>query len=368
MTMKNLKFYLESLLDDEDDIALDPRADIIVFIQNNYLFNNRTPGNPEESTWVIQTDGDIPIVHVNSSVKVKNTSIESLTNGLFKFGNIYGRFDCSNCSKLESLEGGPYKVAMSFICENCPKLKSLEGGPQYVGCASYDSSYICRDCTSLTSLKGAPIGNVNLRDNYASLEGVDRNSGKLYLHVDANNCKSIKTIDWNIKELRGNLYLRSCDLRDLNGSPRKVTGEFLIANNKNLTSLKGAPLKIGDEFYAGDCTALKDLTGCPMMANKNASTIYDFNGCTSLKDLKGAPDRIHKLKLDNCEKLEYLDELREVYYISCINCYSLKPYTVVPNPYKHGMYNSPEAHLSGSAFVGDIGKNFKQKGFRIKYE
>ena len=369
--MKLLKPIIESLLDDEDDIALDSTADIMVFLNQNYKLEYAGAeqfDQPNGTWWAIQDDGkDIPIVHINGSITVKNKSIKHLTNNLFKFGNICGRFDCSNCKNLKSLEGGPQICAHGFSCEGCTSLKSLEGGPKYVGFGKNDLhfTYRCSDCTSLESLKGAPIGYVkNAYDiKYTEYEGVD--SSRLFIDVYANRCNSLKTIDWGIKELYGNLYLINCGLQNLNGAPQIIRERIDISHNKNLTNLKGSLKKVGEGFIAQYCDGLKNLEGCPEMLTKNGKTTYDFAMCKGLKELKGIPSTIHAICLDDCSDLEYLDDLIEVYEISCERCYSIKPYTVVPNAYRHGRYMKPTFYLTGSKLIGPVIDRFMEKGFEF---
>ena len=136
--MKTLKLYFESLLDD-DDIFLDPENDIKCWINDNYKFTGK-----------LTISNDF-VVDCNGGVGVRNTSITSLTNGLFEWGVVGGSFSCSDCKNLTSLEGAPKKVGETFYCYDCDNLTSLEGAPEKVG-DLFDCSY----CKNLTSLKGAP--------------------------------------------------------------------------------------------------------------------------------------------------------------------------------------------------------------------
>ena len=96
------------------------------------------------------TISDDLVVDCNGSVDVKNRSITSLTNGIFRWGKVDRDFYCSCCENLKSLEGAPKEVNGSFNCSLCDGLVNLEGGPEIVG-----NDFHCR-CCNLTSLEGAP--------------------------------------------------------------------------------------------------------------------------------------------------------------------------------------------------------------------
>ena len=127
-------------------------------------------------------------VHCSGEVGVKNGQITSLTNGLFRWGEVSKSFCCANCENLKSLEGAPKEVNGSFDCSNCTKLKSLEGAPEEVGW-----NFICTHCDKLENLKGAP------------------------------------------KKLKGNFYCNDCiNLKSLEGTPEVVGGKFVYSNCPNL--------------------------------------------------------------------------------------------------------------------------------------
>ena len=139
--MKSLKLCFESLLDDED-IFLDPKNDkkvIEEWIRNNYKITGKL---------IISDD---LVVDCKGSVYVENENIESLTNGLFRWGKVIGAFYCDGCKNLTSLKGAPKEVCRSFDCNGCDNLTSLEGSPKEVGW-----SFICSHCDSLKSLEGCP--------------------------------------------------------------------------------------------------------------------------------------------------------------------------------------------------------------------
>ena len=140
--MKHIKIYLESLLDD-DDIFLGRENDkkvIECWIRDNYTIHGKL------------TISDDFVVDCSSHVIVKNKSITSLTNGLFRWGEVGGNFVCQYCNNLKSLEGAPKKVGGIFVCQCCNNLKTLKGAPDYVR-----RDFYCTGCVGLESLEWAPV-------------------------------------------------------------------------------------------------------------------------------------------------------------------------------------------------------------------
>ena len=199
--MKSLKLHFESLLDD-DDVFFDPANDkkyIEEWIRNNYNIVGKL------------TISDDLVVNCDRYVYVENKNITALTNGMFKWGNLDGSFDCSDCTKLKSLEGAPEKIDGGFSCRRCNNLTSLKGAPKKV-----KRGFSCGNCNNLTSLKGAP------------------------------------------EKVGDNFRCNGCDkLTSLKGAPEKVGGNFYCQHCDNLTSLEGAPKEVGGNFYCFGCKNLK---------------------------------------------------------------------------------------------------------------
>ena len=111
--MKSLKFHFESLLDD-DDVFFDPANDkkyIEEWIRNNYNIVGKL------------TISDDFVVNSDRYVYVVNKNITSLTNNLFRWGNLDGSFDCSGCHNLKSLKGAPEKLKGNLTCLSCKNLE-----------------------------------------------------------------------------------------------------------------------------------------------------------------------------------------------------------------------------------------------------
>ena len=210
--MKDLKQYtiesfsndssltIESLLDDEDDLATNYEEIIRNFINTNY-------------NWILPQDSDIIIrynkkdgyiVDSKKSIEFINRKLKALTNGFFKWGKVKD-FVCSFCDNLESLEGAPEECG-GFFCRECKNLTSLEGAPKK--CEKFN----CRECKNLTSLEGAP------------------KKCKLFI---CDYCPNLKT---------------------LKGAPQECD-DFECFCNDSLISLEGAPKKC-KEFDCRNCPKL----------------------------------------------------------------------------------------------------------------
>ena len=198
--MKTLDMHFKFILDN-DDAYFSGSDKLIVreWIMDNYHINGKL---------IISDD---LIVDCSGDVSVENINIDSLTNGLFRWGEVGGSFVCQCCNNLKTLEGAPKIVGESFYCDRCVNLKSLEGAPENVG-----RSFGCCGCSGLTTLKGAP------------------------------------------KKTDNGFYCNSCiNLTSLEGAPKEVGWSFVCSYCHNLTSLEGAPEKVGRLFDCGNCLNLK---------------------------------------------------------------------------------------------------------------
>ena len=198
--MKTLDMCFKFILND-DDTYLSSIDKLIVreWIMTNYHINGDL------------TISDDLVVDCSGDVSAINEKVESLTNGLFRWGEVGGVFYCDHCVNLKSLKGAPKIVGESFYCDGCDKLTSLEGAPEKVG-----KSFGCSGCSGLTTLKGAP------------------------------------------KKTDNGFYCNGCEnLTSLEGAPEEVGWSFVCSYCKNLTSLEGAPEKVGRLFDCDNCPNLK---------------------------------------------------------------------------------------------------------------
>ena len=112
--MKTLKIYIkESIFDDVDTIANNDTVLIEQFLKDNYKITG---------SYIIK-DG---VVDVKGDIHVKNANIESLTNGMFQFGNVTRGFYCSACKNITSLKGAPKEVGGNFFVQIVTTLYHLK--------------------------------------------------------------------------------------------------------------------------------------------------------------------------------------------------------------------------------------------------
>ena len=117
-----------------------------IMLAKKFIKDNYTISNPDALQFR-EVDGEV-VVDCDGYLRCSNLCLESLTNGKFRFGNVYS-FHCSNCAKIKTLKGAPQKCG-TFICSYCFELVSIEGAPSI--CDALDFTY----CIKLASLKGAP--------------------------------------------------------------------------------------------------------------------------------------------------------------------------------------------------------------------
>ena len=69
-----------------------------------------------------------------------------------------GKFDCSVCDSLKSLEGAPKEIGGSFDCSYCKSLTLLDGAPKKVGrnfsCDKCASQFTIEDVKKISNVKG----------------------------------------------------------------------------------------------------------------------------------------------------------------------------------------------------------------------
>ena len=219
--MKTLKKYInESIWDIEDNVEDNNeesiKNDIYKFLDEFYFCEEKN--NFREPSQIVQIilDKNQFIVNCHCTVHGR-VNLTYLTNGMFKWGEVKGNFNCAGSSKLKSLEGAPEYVGGNFNCSMCSDLKSLEGAPEIV-----DGAFRCGYCSNLTSLKGAS------------------------------------------KTVGGEFDCHACPITSLEGAPKRVEGDFNCGYCPSLKSLKGAPKYVGGDFKCPNCKkltskALKDI-------------------------------------------------------------------------------------------------------------
>ena len=132
------------------------------------------------------------------------------------------------------------------INQTALNIESLEGGPKIVR-----GKFSLRNMKNLQSLIGGPeeVGSFSVMDcDLRSLEGFPKKveSGNVTLTLNP-NLGSLK----GLPDVSGELYLANCGLTSLIGCPEKVN-DFSCAGNP-ITSLEGCPKHIENDFVAHDC-------------------------------------------------------------------------------------------------------------------
>ena len=92
------------------------KEEILSFLSSTY-------STSKDDQYSIYKDKDKWIVDVSQPLIVSNYDIQYLTNDLFEFGIVNGKFDCGHCKNLKSLKGAPKEVRGDFYCDFCKNLK-----------------------------------------------------------------------------------------------------------------------------------------------------------------------------------------------------------------------------------------------------
>jgi hypothetical protein len=285
--MKNLNTYvIEGLADWGEDNTLNKKIskqttkaaikkeiiDWAITHSVGRIFKNRFTFDFDTTPITVNYDGNYSL----------NPYTDSVTNGLFQWGEINGSFEVKYNKGITSLEGAPKKVRHDFICRDCSSLESLEGSPQEVG-----RNYVCSCCRLLKSLKGCPeeVGERFRCEGCAGITTLEGCPKKVGMGFRCMECTSLKSLKGCPEEIPGTFDCSKCtSLKSLKYGPKKVSGYY--CDGTNIESLEGAP-NIMDEgiFYCKDCVNLKSLKGCPSM-------LYTLNitGCTNLKSLDDLPE------------------------------------------------------------------------------
>jgi hypothetical protein len=320
--MKSLNSYInEGLADWGEDNTLNKKiskqttktvikkeiTDWIVNNANGRIYKNKLKFDFDTSPITIDYDGDIEL----------KWKVDSLTNGLFQWGNVSKIFSCRgtritslegapkecevfNCSgtDIESLDGCPENVYV-FKCINCQKLKTLEGGPKNA------KTFYCEHCSGLESLKGGPVSSNTFScgwcENLKSLEGCPQDAQ----NVSCRDCVKLTSLKGCPKELSGDFDCSLTGIKNLKGGPIKAK-HYDCHSCKNLISLEGGPESVMFHFNCYDCPGLKSLEGGPKYIDKMVGSLYDC-AHTGIKNLKGGPEKIERFNCNGCENLESLE-------------------------------------------------------------
>ena len=102
---------IEDQIENTDEVI---KNRIINWIKDNVksIQENKLNFDFNTTPITVNYDGDI----------VFKTNITSLTNGIFKWGEVDGNFFCCDCLNLESLEGAAENISGNYYCVNCHSL------------------------------------------------------------------------------------------------------------------------------------------------------------------------------------------------------------------------------------------------------
>lgn len=209
--------------------------------QNVYVQDFQLSDNPDSDGMFIAT----------SLYVAMNTYATSLTNKLFKWGEIQQYFDCSG-SRITNLEGAPQQVH-TFDCSDCVNLTSLKGAPETC------IYFYCSNCYNLTSLEGGP------------------------------------------KIIKGSFYCDHTKINNLIGSPKKCP-RFYCSYNDYLTSLEGVPKNINRVLDCSNCQNLRSIKGAPKevsIVDIRDSPIKDLNLLPKCQTLLHTEKQANDLKILN---------------------------------------------------------------------
>jgi len=164
--------------------------------------------------FIIHDDGTVDVA---TSVDIGFLNLKRLP---VVFGRIRGDFNCSN-NQLESLEGAPRSVGLSFFCHN-NHLASLAHAPLEVG-----KSFVCK-ANRLKNLEGVPLqinGSFDCSENQiATLVG-----GPEAVNGDfdcSHNC--LNTLDGMPHHVRGALYCQGNPIPGATLARFKALARFVI--------------------------------------------------------------------------------------------------------------------------------------------
>lgn len=312
--MKSLNTYITEGLADWGDDTLNKRMskqttktaiknEIIEWIMENFardfnqkqrIIKNKIKINYNPDGIVVDYDGDLYLKYCdNTGIRMDRTDY---TNGVFKWGKIGGNFRISSLP-IKDLSNGPEEIVGKFFCSNCSELESLEGGPKSVG------ELILNDLNSLESLKYGPTSvkriSINKCMKLSSLNGCPEKISSTFECIGCPNLKSLKGIPKCEK-----IKIDMCGIETLEGCPNEVQ-VFDIWKCSDIKSLKGGP-KNAHIFKCLSAPMLKTLEGGP----EKAEYMY-CDDCHALESLKGAPKEAKYFSCSNASKLTSLEGLPE---------------------------------------------------------
>ena len=122
-------------------------------------------------------------------------------------------------------------------------------------------------------------------------------------HFDILDVKEGK-LPFKFGRVDGTMWLNSLDLKTLENSPKEVTEDFVIYENK-LENFIGGPENVGGDFAANMNLSLKSLDGSP----KKVGGKYSILSCRFIEDISGiSPEIGGDLEIPKKPKFEFSDD------------------------------------------------------------
>ncbi len=206
------------------------------------------------STWSYENG----LVNISGSFDASYNHLKDLDG--INFGIVDGDFDVSD-NELTSLKGCPEEVTGDFLCSS-NFLNSLEGGPKIVRgnyhCSNNEIFVLTGLAKEISSLTA--VGN--------SLENIEGCPKKLTGDFFIASNPGLKSLVGGPVDVEGDYDCSYCALDSLEGAPESVGGFFNCSNN-NLETLEGGPKKVGGIY---NCTE-NDLQTLEGLAKKIGRTL-----------------------------------------------------------------------------------------------
>ena len=148
--MKSIKNFInEAYWDEYDDFEM--KEAITNWIKHQYMSSegDLTLTKGKDGKYIVDVSEDL----------VARPGLETITNGMFEFGNCEGNVILSN-TLIKSLEGSPQIVEYTFDCSGCKKLKKLNNGPKLI-----KGDFKCNGCGGRFHPKDVVMAKIDVKGN-----------------------------------------------------------------------------------------------------------------------------------------------------------------------------------------------------------
>lgn len=172
--------------------------------------------------------------------------------------------------------------------------------------------------TSHYNIKGTYNINVSKNDCVVDV------NGDIRMRIVRDGHSALTNGMFQFDTVNGDFYANYQSLKNLEGSPRVVTGKFTVDNNNCEFTCEGGPDKVYSITLGNNCTSLEgmpqEVESFIMCTNSNLTTLkgcgkakhYDFSESPVLESLEGIPAVECTITLNGCKKLKSLKGLENV--------------------------------------------------------